>query len=206
MAESKLSIIADLKMLNREMRLPVLYVTHSREEAVALGERVVVYERGRVAAVGEPLEVFAAPRTSGVARLTGVENLFNARVVSRDEAAGTMTVVVVENAGAGAGACRLTVPLGDQAVGDVVTVAVRSGDVLLAAEEPRRTSARNILRGRVESVEEEHARVLARVVCGGVAWAVSLTRQSVKELNVEAGREVWLAVKTHSCHLLDARG
>jgi len=38
---TKLAIIADLKAINRELRLPILYVTHSREEAVALGERLI---------------------------------------------------------------------------------------------------------------------------------------------------------------------
>jgi molybdate transport system ATP-binding protein len=217
---TKLSIIGDLKRLNSELRLPVLYVTHSREEAVALGERVVIYERGRVVAAGEPLEVFAAPRTAGVARLTGVENLFAARVVSRNEDAGTMTVAIesaeASHAGVSAGAtadanerasaCVLDVPLGSRKVGDSVTVAIRSGDVLLATEEPRHTSARNILRGRVESVEEGHARVVVRVACKGAAWSVSLTRQSARELGVAAGREVWLAIKTYSCHLLDEAG
>ena len=37
----KRSIIADLKKLNRELRLPILYVTHSREEALTLGERAI---------------------------------------------------------------------------------------------------------------------------------------------------------------------
>lgn len=235
---TKLSIISDLKTLNRELRLPIIYVTHSSEEAVALGERMVVLERGRVVAAGEPLKVFSAPQAAHVARLTGVENLFLARVVKRNEEAGTMTVAIEDDEasaldedaerkqprrsasderrgdrserdrnsreGVEARSARhLDVPLGAQQVDDALQVGVRSGDVLLATEEPRHTSARNIFAGRVASVAEGHARVVARVVCEGVSWEVSLTRQSAKELNVVPGREVWLAIKTHSCYLLD---
>ncbi len=54
---TKLAIIDDLKSLNRALTLPVIYVTHSRQEAVTLGERVIIYERGRVVAEGAPREL-----------------------------------------------------------------------------------------------------------------------------------------------------
>ncbi|HEX8088933.1 MAG TPA: TOBE domain-containing protein, partial [Blastocatellia bacterium] len=196
---TKLAIISDLKQINRELRLPIIYVTHSREEAVALGERVIVYERGRIAAAGEPLEVFRAPITTTVARLTGVENVFAGRVVSKNEAGGTMTVEITGDNGQ----ARIDVPFGVANEGDSVQVAVPSGDILLASEELRSTSARNILRGHVVAVEDKGNRMLVRVL-SGVTWQASLTRQAVKELAISEGREVWIAIKTHSCYLLDA--
>ncbi len=62
---TKRGIIRDLKILNGGQEpspipaLPIIYVTHSREEAVSLGERVIVYDKGRVIAEGEPVEVLA---------------------------------------------------------------------------------------------------------------------------------------------------
>nr|MDQ5838218.1 ATP-binding cassette domain-containing protein [Acidobacteriota bacterium] len=127
---TKLDIIADLKETNRALRLPILYVTHSREEALSLGERALVFERGRVVAEGEPHEVFGAPVKASVARLTGIENIFEGEVLSRSEEAGTMTVelrggrggVRFEQGGIRdeqsgvpyeqGGACRVEVPLG----------------------------------------------------------------------------------------------
>jgi molybdate transport system ATP-binding protein len=92
--------------------------------------------------------------------------------------------------------------LGRAGVGGRVTIAVRSGDVLLATEEPRGLSARNVLRGRVSGVERRASETLVRVE-SGVVWAASVTRQSLDELSVEVGREVWLAFKTYSCRLFD---
>src|SRR5260370_34881257 len=63
---TKRGIISDLKSINRELRLPIIYVTHSRQEAVSLGERVIVYEQGRCVAFGEPISVFGTPITSSV--------------------------------------------------------------------------------------------------------------------------------------------
>ncbi|HXG68119.1 MAG TPA: molybdenum ABC transporter ATP-binding protein [Blastocatellia bacterium] len=195
---TKLGIIADLKALNRDLRLPIIYVTHSREEAVTLGERLIVYERGRVVAQGEPLEIFASPATISVARLTGVENLFDAVVLSQNQTGGTMRVEVAD----ASGSCPLDVPFGRSSLGDRVKVAVPAGDILLATAEPRHTSARNILRGRILSIEDKGNRIVARVH-SGVTWSVSLTRQAVADLQLAEGQEVWLAIKTHSCYLLD---
>lgn len=195
---TKRGIIADLKSINRELRLPIVYVTHSREEAVSLGERVIVYERGRVVASGEPISVFGAPVTASVARLTGVENIFHALVVSKSEDAGTMTVEVSDSGGS----CRVDVPFGNQAPGEHLTIAVPSGDILLATEEPRSTSLRNRLHGRIAAINEELNRTVVQVEAG-VMWNASVTRQAVKELELSEGKQVWVAFKTHSCYLLD---
>ena len=195
---TKLGIISDLKRLNREMRLPILYVTHNREEAVSLGERVIVFERGRVVALGLPIEVFGAPITSSVARLTGVENIFAGHIISKSEAGGTMTVEISD----GIGLCRIDVPFGNQAQGESVSVAVPSGDILLALEEPRSTTLRNILTGHISAIEERVNRTVVSVEAG-VRWNAGVTRQAVRELGLSEGQEVWVAFKTHSCYLLD---
>jgi molybdate transport system ATP-binding protein len=197
----KLSIMSDLREMNRRLNLPILYVTHSRDEALALGERALVFERGRIVAAGEPHEVFGSPASPGVARLAGVENVFEGVVESRDESAGTMSVGLLNDENVAS--CSVEVPAGRAGVGGRVTVAVRSGDVLLAAAEPKGLSARNVLRGRVSGVERRTSETLVRVECG-VVWSASVTRQSLEGLSIEVGREVWLAFKTYSCRVFDA--
>ncbi|HWP45020.1 MAG TPA: TOBE domain-containing protein, partial [Blastocatellia bacterium] len=195
---TKLGIIRDLKELNRRLHLPIIYVTHSRDEAITLGAEVIIYERGRIIARGEPLEVFGSPVTMSVARLTGVENIFEGTVIKRSEQAATMTVEISDSTGN----CRLEVPLSSQPTGARVKIAIRPGDILLATEEPRFTSARNILRGRITAVEHRSDRTVVRVN-GGVAWSVNVTRQSINDLGLSPDSQVWLAIKTSSCHLLD---
>ncbi|HST53385.1 MAG TPA: molybdenum ABC transporter ATP-binding protein [Pyrinomonadaceae bacterium] len=195
----KFGIISDLKEMNAALGLPILYVTHSRDEALNLGERALVFERGRVVAEGEPHEVFAAPTTASVARLTGVENIFQGRVLSRSEPAGTMTV---ELSGQEGETCRVEVPLARTSEGGRLTIAVRSGDVLIATEEPRGISARNVLAGRVALVEQRSEQTLVHVE-SGVVWVASVTRQSLSELEIEVGKPVWVAFKTYSCRVLD---
>lgn len=197
---TKRSIISDLKSINRDLRLPIIYVTHSRQEAVSLGERVIVYEQGRVVASGEPISVFGTPITASVARLTGVENIFAAQVTAKSEEAGIMTLEVSD----ATGSCLVDVPFGNEALGEHVTMAVPSGDILLATEEPRSTSLRNRMRGTITAIEDELNRTVVRVKAG-VIWSASVTRQAVSELELCENREVWLAFKTHSCYLVDRR-
>ncbi|MCA1633511.1 MAG: ATP-binding cassette domain-containing protein [Acidobacteria bacterium] len=198
----KLELISDLKALGDEMRLPIIYVTHNRDEALALGERALIYERGRIVAEGAPTEVFQAPANASVARLTGVENIFEGQVLSRSEETGTM---MVEVEGAEGGRCRVEVPLGHCAEGGRISLAVRSGDILLATSEPGNISARNVLAGRIEEIEERGAHTLVRVACG-VPWVASVTRQSLRELELSEGKHVWLAFKTYSCRVFEAGG
>jgi len=194
-AATKGRIVDDLRAWNRARRIPILYVTHSREEVFALGERVLVLERGRVMAEGLPQDVLGAPREETVAQLAGFENIFDSRVDAIHEDTGTMTCRLVP------GAVDLEVPLARIEPGSIVRVGVRAGDILLATEEPRGLSARNVLRGTLTGFEEKDFKVLARVDCGAM-FSVLLTPGARRSLALVAGQPVWLIVKTHSCHLL----
>ncbi len=76
-AVTKSKIVDDLRAWNHEHQVPIIYVTHSREEVFALGDRVIVFENGRPVAQGTPHEVMTAPRLETVAQLAGFENIFD---------------------------------------------------------------------------------------------------------------------------------
>ena len=92
--------------------------------------------------------------------------------------------------------------LGYAAAGNRVQVAVRAGDILLASERPHGLSARNIIEGRIVSLEQRGTMAIARVDCG-VVFVVNVTPGAVRALELTAGRRVWLVLKTHSCHLVE---
>ena len=87
---TKSKILDDLRAWNAAHEIPILYVTHSPEEAFALGERVVVLEGGRILAQGMPQHVLTTPRHETIAQVVGFENVFDAIVKSIAEAQGTM--------------------------------------------------------------------------------------------------------------------
>lgn len=202
-AANKRALMAELKRLRDANPLPILYVTHSRDEAVALGERLLVIEAGRVVAVTTPLEYFAAVsqvRRDGAA--AGVENLLAATVEARDERRGALAVRL--HANGAPSDCRLEIPLSDVALGESLAVAIPSGDILLATHEPHGLSARNVLGGRVSELQEHGGEVMVIVHCGqqGVPLVAALTQAAVDELQISVGRLVWLIIKAHACRLV----
>jgi molybdate transport system ATP-binding protein len=189
----KATIVDDLRAWNAAKGIPILYVTHSREEVDALGERVIALENGRVVSAGAPMDVLDAPRRKRLAQTAGFENLLSATVLDLREADGVMRVRL------GASASEIEVPLG---YATPVQVAVRAGDILLATERPHGLSARNVMEGRIISLEQRGTMAIARVDCG-VAFVVHVTPGAVRALELAAGRRVWLVLKTHSCHLVE---
>ena len=194
-AATKSRIIDDLRAWNQARRIPILYVTHSREEVFALGERVLVLEHGRIIAEGTPHEVMSAPRQEMVAQLAGFENIYDAAVLSAHEERGTMTCRLAGSA------VELETPLVRADVDSNLRVGIRAGDILLATLRPEGLSARNVLPGEIISLAQRDVIVVARVNCG-VEMEVHLTLAARDALHLQIGKEVWLVVKTHSCHLM----
>ena len=193
-AELKSAIMDDLRAWNAAKKIPILYVTHSRDEVDALGEGVIALDHGSVVSEGAPRSVLDAPRRKRIAQAAGFENLLSGTVVDLRESDGVMRVRLRKT--------ELEVPLGYARVGDRVRVAIRAGDILLAMEKPRGLSARNVLEGRIVSLEERGTIVAARVDCGDV-FQVQITRGAARELELLQGGNVWVVVKTHSCHLVE---
>jgi molybdate transport system ATP-binding protein len=189
-------LLDDLREWNRAHRVPILYVTHSSEEVFALGEQVIVLEAGRIVAQGSPHEVMRAPRLETVAQLSGFENIFDATVTALHEDRGTMTCKM-EN-----GALELETPLVHAEAGTKLRVGIRAGDLLLATESPRGLSARNVLPGIIRRLEQRDVIVSATVDCGGTEFEVHLTLAARESLQLTVGKNVWVVVKTHSCHLM----
>ncbi|HEX5111146.1 MAG TPA: molybdenum ABC transporter ATP-binding protein [Vicinamibacterales bacterium] len=188
-------IMEDLRAWNEAHRIPVLYVTHSHREVFGLGERVVVLERGRVLATGSPHEVLDHPSHVVLANLAGFENVFDATVTDRHEQAGTMQCRLDDSN------TDLEVPLTDASVGAAVRLAIRAGDILIANQEPRGLSARNVLHGRLADLTRQGPTVVAKVDAG-VRLMVHLTPRGAESLGLRRGNHVWLIIKTYSCRIV----
>ena len=194
-APTKSKIVDDLRAWNSAHRIPILYVTHDREEVFALGERVLALEKGRIITQGTPHEVMTAPRQELVAQLAGFENIFDATVIATHEDRGTMTCRL------GDSDVELETPMVRAEIGATLRVGVRAGDILLATIKPQGLSARNLLPGMLVSAEQRDVRVIAKVDCG-VEMEVHLTLAARDSLDLKRGAEIWLVLKTHSCHLM----
>jgi molybdate transport system ATP-binding protein len=195
----KTAIMEDLLAWNEANRIPIVYVTHTHEEVLALGERVVGLEGGRVVQTGTPQEVLGGPRTRLLADAAGYENFLEATVVERRREDGVMRVAL--RSGPMEFPIQLEVPLSEAGPGERVGIAIRAGDILVANEEPRGLSARNVLAGQIVSIESRGYLVELKIEAGTQIVA-HVTPGAVRSLGLEKGKHVWMVIKTHSCHLV----
>lgn len=203
-------VMAEVVSLIRRTGTPVLAVSH--DPAVArLADRVAVLGGGRVIQEGPPQEVFSRPATLGVARLVGVANLFEARVL------GVSAPWVV-----------LETPLGPlraphepwMAPGARVVVAIHGRDPIVWASAAEGSSpaggeerpypvegqapngwTANRLQGRVERVHSHGPEVRLEVQAGG-RLEVTLPRSLFGRLGVEVGQPVQVMLEPRFIHVL----
>ncbi|WP_319773497.1 ABC transporter ATP-binding protein [Breoghania sp.] len=76
----------ELRRIQREAGVTTLMVTHDQAEALALSDRVVVLEKGRVEQDAAPVEIYEHPRTSFVSTFIGKTNNLDVKLLSSDEA------------------------------------------------------------------------------------------------------------------------
>ncbi len=65
----------ELKALQKQTGITFLYVTHDQEEALAMSDRIAVFNRGRIEQIGTPMELYERPSTLFVADFVGISNL-----------------------------------------------------------------------------------------------------------------------------------
>ena len=114
----------ELSALQTRLKLTFLIVTHDRDEAMTLADRIAVMERGSIAQVAAPMEIYEQPRSRFVADFIGDVNLIEGRLVANEYGAAVDTA-----------AGRLSVATaGDARPGDTVWLAVRPEKMRIGGE------------------------------------------------------------------------
>jgi molybdate transport system ATP-binding protein len=152
-----------------------LVVTHDPLEAVALADRLIVMEKGRLVQTGTPSEVTERPRSQYVADLVGVNLLRGDADHGSVRTAGGQLV-----AAAGAES------------GEVFAV-IHPRAVAIHRTRPE-GSPRNVWPGRASNIELMGNRVRVRID-GEVPLVAEVTPAALRELNLVEGGEVWLSFK-----------
>ncbi|MBZ5541520.1 MAG: ABC transporter ATP-binding protein [Acidobacteriia bacterium] len=81
-AKLRVQMRQEIRRLQREVGVTALFVTHDQEEAMTIADRIVVLDRGRIAQVGSPAEIYDRPQTRFVADFIGISNFFEGAPVS----------------------------------------------------------------------------------------------------------------------------
>ena len=79
-AQVRLNLRDEIRRVQRETGTTTLFVTHDQEEALAISDRVAVMEKGRVAQLGTPEDIYRRPASAFVAEFVGTANGLDAVV------------------------------------------------------------------------------------------------------------------------------
>jgi molybdate transport system ATP-binding protein len=195
--DSRHAMVRRLRDVQRSPAIPMLYVTHSVAEAVGLGSRLFLLERGTIVAEGPPLDVLSAARQSGDGSIPieGVLNVFSAHVEGHAPERSATRLRLDDGP-------ELIVGYLDRPAGSTVLVEIRADDILLARHPVSGLSARNQVPGTVERIVRRGPEAEAVIRTIGLTWIVSLVEPAVAQLGLEPGTAVHLIVKARSCHIL----
>jgi molybdate transport system ATP-binding protein len=182
-----------LSRLLSDLGIPAIVVTHDWVDALAMGDRMVVIDKGKKLQEGPPREVLTRPAAAEVAAVVGVETLEQGSAKSRD--AGTLTLAV--------GTTELVAVAPDSESQDF-WVCIRGEDVTLEAGPETPSSARNRLRGTV--IELVPKGPLTKVILDvGFPLVALVTRQSEADLGLAAGHTIYAVFKASIVHLIPRR-
>jgi len=73
----------ELKSIQEQVGITFIYVTHDQEEALAMSDRVAVFNLGRVVQIGSPAELYEHPGSAFVAGFVGVSNLISGELAKK---------------------------------------------------------------------------------------------------------------------------
>jgi molybdopterin-binding protein len=192
---SREAVIAGLGAILRRDRITTVLVTHDRDEARALADRVAVMIGGRLVQSDATDRLFRTPVSDEVARFVGVETIADGRVESV-----TAGLALVE-----VGGHKIEVAAASEP-GERVRLCLRPEDVtLVPGGGHSASSARNRLAGTVARVTPagSHARVV--VDCGFPVVAL-VTSRSLEELGLGEGAPVTVVFKATAPHLIRLDG
>jgi ABC-type Fe3+/spermidine/putrescine transport system ATPase subunit len=123
-AKIRIQVRAEIRKLQQELGITTVYVTHDQEEALALSDRIAVFNQGKLLQVGPPRALYERPTTRFVADFIGINNLLEGTVRSVEGPAGSL---------------RAETPLGEVraihslpfAVGDACVICIRPENLML---------------------------------------------------------------------------
>lgn len=190
-AKRKREVLPYMERMQRDLGLPIVYVSHSIDEVAQIADHLVLLDAGRVRATGPFTEVLSR---LDLPPLWGDEVgvVLEGVVAERDER-WHLARLDVDGGAAAFWSRDQGLPVGRRA-----RLRVLARDVSLTLERQQGTSIGNQLAGKVESITDDtHAGLaLVRVRVGGIALVARLTRRSVDALALAPGLPVWAQVKS----------
>lgn len=190
-APAKAAILDDVKRVIQETGVTAVFVTHDRDEALSLGDRIGVLMQGEIRQVDSATNVMQSPLSEEIAAFIGVDTVVPGVVSNCEEG---LTRIDVGG--------HVIEAVGDCSISQRVLVCLRPEDITVSmVGENRITSARNRLSGVILKLSPHGPMLKVKVDCG-FPLVAAVTRQSATDLGLEVGRSVSVSFKASAIHLI----
>ena len=192
---TRATLLEDFESVIRETRVTTVMVTHDRNEAIALADRVAILIKGHLRQVGTPQEVFAAPVDEEVASFIEVGNILHGSIISQIEGLALVDV----------GGQQLEA-VSELSAGTKVTMFLHDDDITLSLPSPQTkiSSARNQFTGNIVKSFPIGSQIRVTVDCG-VPLVATITRRSWEDLGLKQGQTIMASFKASAIHLITRR-
>ena len=182
-------IMRYLKTISTDLSIPMIYVSHSISEIIAIADHVLVLNNGETVTFDEPYRILSTKTFESLQYDESLENLFDVTIIERR---GENRAVMGQ-----IGEVLLVLPDFPAEIGETVSISLKASDIILASEKPRGISARNVFRAQIESIQRFGNRVLVHT-CNSNRWLSEVTLDAVNDLRLKEGSYVYMVVKTNS--------
>ena len=184
----KQEILPYLRALATELRLPILYVTHSPQEVTQLADYLVLMEAGQVLASGD-LQAVLTRLDLPLAQSQRASSVLQAEVVAFDEA---FQLLTVQFSGG-----RLHLPHVGLAVASQIRLRIYARDISLSLSPTGSMTVLNHLPAQIKGlVHNAMGSSTLRLQVGEDYLLAHLTRKAVNLLDLQVGQHVYLDIKT----------
>ena len=187
-------ILPYLHHIKETFDIPILYVTHSISEAMALADEAFLLSDGRVTAQGEPHQLLTSPSALPIAQMTGVENILSLSVIACDRERGVTELEI--------GSQKLLVPYTEIEVGVPMQVGIRAEDIIVSLEPDLPISARNVLSGEIRAIDPFGERILLSAEIEEHPLSVKITNEARVQLGLEVGMRCYFVIKANAVNPL----
>jgi molybdate transport system ATP-binding protein len=178
-----------LARLRDELKIPMLYVTHSVEELTRLADHLVALDKGQVTTQG-PIGAVLTQVINPVLVGEDAGALISGHIGAVDA---QWHLSRIDFDGGSVWMRDAQLP-----VGKAVRIRILARDVSLATSEPQHTSIQNLLQGVIQSItpDAHPSQVLVVLKCGATEVLARVTQKAVSELGLQVGMPVWAQVKS----------
>ncbi len=180
----KADVLALIEKVRDVVGVPILYVSHAREEVLRLANQVAIIADGKCVDRGAPDALLGG---SG----TGLARTVRARLVMKNSSDGLSELALAGG--------RLFVPQVESPLGWVLQVEIAARDVMLSLYPPEGLSALNVLACQITELRASGTNPSAvdvMLACGEDSLVAQVTRRSVEQMGLQPGIGVYAVIKS----------